>query len=95
MPFNAGLEESLDYAQSMRGDAPMHIDDEAYVSQIYLFLQKPPEEELPPDITVGDLSALPEGAAYVGPQAQVAALADQGYALKRFQEWAVALPSPQ
>lgn len=95
VPFNAGLEESLDYAQSMRGDAPMHIDDEAYVSQIYLFLQKPPEEELPPDITVGDLSALPEGAAYVGPQAQVAALADQGYALKRFQEWAVALPSPQ
>ena len=44
VPFNAGLEESLDYAQSMRGDAPMHIDDEAYVSQIYLFLQKPPRK---------------------------------------------------
>ena len=73
----------------------MHISDEGYGSQIYFFLEKPPLEELPDDITIGDLSDLPEDAVYVGTAEEVAELAGQGYELTRFDEWAVALPSPQ
>lgn len=93
--FRAGLREALAHAQSVRGSTPMHISDEGYGSQIYFFLEKPPLEELPDDITIGDLSDLPEDAVYVGTAEEVAELAGQGYELTRFDEWAVALPSPQ
>lgn len=90
--FHSGLRESLTCAQAERGAAPLHISREAYEPQVYLFLEKPPEEELPSDVTVGDLNSLPEGAAYVGEQEEVASLAEQGYRIEEFGEWAAALP---
>ena len=70
----------------------MYISDKAFSSQVYLFLEKPPEEGLPSDITVGDVDSLPEGAVYVGPKEDVAVLAEDGYTLERFSEWIVAVP---
>lgn len=90
--FRDGLRESLVYAQAERGETPMYISDKAFSSQVYLFLEKPPEEGLPSDITVGDVDSLPEGAVYVGPKEDAAVLAEDGYTLERFSEWIVAVP---
>lgn len=96
--FREGLRQAVAYAQSVRGDAPLHISQDAFFSQVLLFAEVPPEQfslETPnrmDDITIGPAVDAPQGAVYVGPLWEVAEYATRGYAVMPFAQWGVAAP---
>lgn len=82
----------------VRRDAPLHISQDAFFSQVLLFAEVPPEQfslETPnrmDDITIGPAVDAPQGAVYVGPLWEVAEYATRGYAVMPFAQWGVAAP---
>lgn len=96
--FREGLRQSVVYAQTVREDAPLHISQDAYFSQVLLFAQVAPQEFSLSDpyhfsdISIGPAKDAPAGAVYVGPLWEVAEYANQGYAVTPFAQWGVAVP---
>ena len=96
--FREGLRQSVVYAQAVREDAPLHISQDAYFSQVLLFAQVAPQEFSLSDpyhfsdISIGPAKDAPAGAVYVGPLWEVAEYANQGYAVTPFAQWGVAVP---
>lgn len=96
--FREGLRQAVTYAQAVRGEAPLHVSQDAYFSQVLLFAEVPPQQfslSEPyrfSDITIGPAREAPPGAVYVGPLWETAEYVNWNYTVIPFAQWGVAIP---